>query len=89
MKDLENLSLKAKTEQKKVVTELIKSSNRLLDCVRHAIILLQMAKSKVEPNFSEKTENDENGSKNEVNFVFIVIYLFFIACRLIFLGLKF
>ncbi|VDD87610.1 unnamed protein product [Enterobius vermicularis] len=78
VKDLENLSLKAKTEQKKVVTELIKSSNRLLDCVRHAIILLQMAKSKVEPNFSEKTENDENGSKNEVNFVFIVIYLFFI-----------
>ena len=47
MKSLESLKEKATGEERQHIDELILSSNRLLDTVKHAIILLQMAKSKV------------------------------------------
>uniref|UniRef100_A0A158R5I6 Oxysterol-binding protein n=1 Tax=Syphacia muris TaxID=451379 RepID=A0A158R5I6_9BILA len=64
VKDLENASLTAEPEQKKLLSELIKSSNSLLDSVRQAIVLLQMAKSRIGINSAEKTDSEDD-AKNE------------------------
>ncbi|VIO96079.1 Oxysterol binding protein, putative [Brugia malayi] len=48
VRELEGLSTSANTEMKKTVDDLVKSANRLLDTVKHAVILLQMARSHLE-----------------------------------------
>uniref|UniRef100_A0A1I8EHN7 Oxysterol-binding protein n=1 Tax=Wuchereria bancrofti TaxID=6293 RepID=A0A1I8EHN7_WUCBA len=48
VRELEGLSTSADTEMKKTVDDLVKSANRLLDTVKHAVILLQMARSHLE-----------------------------------------
>ncbi|OZC06616.1 PH domain protein [Onchocerca flexuosa] len=64
VRELEGLSTSANTEMKKTVDDLIKSANRLLNTVKHAVILLQMARSHLDGasllDFNMDDEESEN-----------------------------
>lgn len=69
VRELESLEDTAEGEARRTLDELLRSSNRLLDIVKHAVILLQMAKSRVESiSFSDTQiaiEDDGDDSHTE------------------------
>ncbi|EYC06192.1 hypothetical protein Y032_0077g1083 [Ancylostoma ceylanicum] len=60
VRGLESLKEHASEKERKNVEELITSSNKLLDTVKHAIILLQMARNKIEIPDDVRKEDKEN-----------------------------
>lgn len=65
---MEGLSTSSNTEMKKTIDDLVKSANRLLDTVKHAVILLQMARSHLEgASLLGLNANDEESGISEVN----------------------
>lgn len=53
---------------KKTIDDLVKSANRLLDTVKHAVILLQMARSHLEgASLLDLNVDDEESESSEVN----------------------
>lgn len=68
VRELEGLSTSANAEMKKTVEDLVKSTNRLLDTVKHAVILLQMARSHLESaSLSGLNIDDEESESSQVN----------------------
>uniref|UniRef100_A0A915BG73 Oxysterol-binding protein n=1 Tax=Parascaris univalens TaxID=6257 RepID=A0A915BG73_PARUN len=69
VRELESFEDTAEGEARRTLDELLRSSNRLLDIVKHAVILLQMAKSRVESiSFSDTQmaiEDDGDDSHTE------------------------
>ncbi|ETN73601.1 Oxysterol-binding protein [Necator americanus] len=60
VRGLESLREHASEKERKNVDELITSSNKLMDTVKHAIILLQMARNKIEVPDDVRKEDKEN-----------------------------
>uniref|UniRef100_A0A0R3RQD6 Oxysterol-binding protein n=1 Tax=Elaeophora elaphi TaxID=1147741 RepID=A0A0R3RQD6_9BILA len=69
VRELEGLSTSANIEMKKTIDDLVKSANRLLDTVKHAVILLQMARSHLEgasllgSNADDEEESESSQAK--------------------------
>lgn len=63
-------------ETKKTIEDLVKSTNRLLDTVKHAVILLQMARSHLEGVSMPNTEDEELNESSPVS-IFLVLNIIF------------
>ncbi|KAM3720522.1 Oxysterol-binding protein-related protein [Dirofilaria immitis] len=64
VRELEGLSSSANSEMKKTIDDLVKSANRLLNTVKHAVILLQMARSHLEGASLSGLNVDDEESEN-------------------------
>ncbi|VDM46320.1 unnamed protein product [Toxocara canis] len=65
VRELENVAGTAEGETKRALGELLRSANRLLDTVKHAVILLQMARSHVESVSFSDTHTDADDDADE------------------------
>ncbi|VDK46304.1 unnamed protein product [Anisakis simplex] len=67
VKELESFASKAEGQTKNTVEELLRSAKRLLDTVKHAVILLQMARNSVEAvSFSDTAQDGDSEDVDEL-----------------------
>lgn len=67
---------------KKTVDDLVKSANRLLDTVKHAVILLQMARSHLEgASLLGLNADDEESENSQVNILLSGLHNLFFSPR--------
>ena len=73
---MEALSIAAESEQTKVLAEIIKSTNCLMDTVKHAVILLQMANARVESTGSGKADDDTSDISDKAQVIRSMLLVF-------------